>query len=425
MKLSERGQALKILMTVMQKQQPLTHLLQDPAVTPFTKTLCFGYARYYYRLAAIADSLLEKRPKEMNIWVCILLGLLQINVLQLPDYAVVKETVALLPAKQSWAKGFLNAILRRYCREHIAVHTALVNNSAYQTMHPGWLIKKLQKDWPADWQAILEANNIHPPMSLRINLARISREDYCAKLKQNNMTYSLIEDTAGGIMLTEALSVKELPGFAQGEISVQDGAAQLAGSLLELKPGQRVLDACCAPGGKLCQMLEREPQLATCVGVDIEAQRLQRVQENAQRLGVYPTLYTGDASKPHTWWDGKPFDRILIDAPCSATGIIRRQPDIKILRTLKDIQTMTQTQTQILQALWPLLAHKGILIYVTCSIMPEENAKMIQHFLAHHPDAALQPIPSSWGHDTGFGWQILPGEAGMDGFFYAKIRKIG
>ena len=423
MKLSERAQACKILVALLEKHQPLMHLLQDPTITPFTKTLCFSFARYYYRLIAIADTLVEKRPKEMNIWVCLLLGLLQIHVLKLPDYAVVKETVALVPAKQAWAKGFINAILRRFCREQMSIEAKLAEDSDYQSLHPKWLIEKLQNVWPGHWQTIVDANNAHPPMSLRVNLARISRAEYCNKLQQNKFSYTLIDATPSGIMLTNACPVTDLPGFAQGEVSVQDGAAQLAGTLLDLQPGLRVLDACCAPGGKLCHILEIESQLSACIGLDIDAQRLQRVQENALRLGLLPNLQSGDASQPQTWWDGKPFDRILIDAPCSATGIIRRQPDIRLLRHLKDIQNINQTQIQILKALWPLLAPQGILIYATCSIMPEENSQIIQAFLQEHSDATLEKIQVAWGHDTEYGQQIFPGEQGMDGFFYAKIVK--
>lgn len=424
MKLSERAQALKILLDLMQKQIPLTQLLQDPGVTPFTKTLCFGFTRHYYRLVSIANSLVEKRPKDMPVWICLLLGLLQITVLDLPEYAVVQETVALLPPKLSWAKGFINAILRRFCREQATILASVAHDPDYVSMHPAWLADKIQHDWPQHGKAIIKANNMHPPMSLRVNLARITREDYGAKLSKNNLDFAFIAHTPAGIMLNQACPVTDLPGFAEGEISVQDGAAQLAGPLLELKPGLRVLDACCAPGGKLCQMLEMEPELAECVGVDIDAQRLQRVQANCQRLNLQPSLQAGDACDPQAWWDGRPFDRILIDAPCSATGIIRRHPDIKLLRNLKDIQTITQIQAQILSALWPLLAPGGILVYATCSIMPEENAKIIAHFLAQHANAALQHTPQPWGHATGYGWQILPGEQEMDGFFYAKIVKV-
>lgn len=423
MKNSERAQALTILLHVLQKHQPLTQLLQDPTVTPFTKTLCFGFARHYYRLIAIADSMVDKRPKDLNIWIGLLLGLFQITVLKLPDYAVVQETVALLPSKQAWAKGFVNAILRRFCREQEAIQQKLVTNPDFMTMHPPWLVKKIKTNWPQHWQAIIEANNTHPPMSLRVNLSHSSREAYCARLDEQAILYSLIPHTAAGLIVEIACSVHDLPGFADGDISVQDGAAQLAGPLLNLQPGLRVLDACCAPGGKLGQILELESQLATCVGLDVDAQRLKRVQANCDRLGLHPSLHAGDAAQPQSWWDGQVFDRILVDAPCSATGIIRRHPDIKLLRTLSDVQTIAQVQTQILSALWPTLAPGGLLVYATCSIMPEENVQIIASFLAQHPDAHVDDSPQPWGHSTGHGWQILPGEHTMDGFFYAKLSK--
>lgn len=423
MKISERAHALEILLRLLQKHQPLAKNLQDPTVSPFTKTLCFGVARHYYRLAAIADSLVDKRPKELGIWICLLMGLLQIIVLKLPEYAVVQETVALLPRKQAWAKGFVNAILRRFCREQAAILKKLIPDPEFMSMHPFWFIEKIQKDWPQHFQAILTMNIQHPPMSVRVNLQRISLENYVARLEQAHIAYSRIPHTPAGLIITQPCSVQELPGFLEGELSVQDGAAQLAGPLLDLKPGLRVLDACCAPGGKLSQILELEPELAACVGIDVDAQRLKRVQDNCTRLGLQPSLQQGDATQPQAWWDGQLFDRILLDTPCSATGIIRRHPDIKILRNLSEIQAITKVQTQILTALWPLLAPGGILLYATCSIMPEENSQQIADFLQQHPDAQLQITEQTWGHATGHGWQILPGEHKMDGFFYAKIRK--
>ena len=424
MKHSERGQALTILLRLFQKQQSLTQSLQEPLLSPFTKTLCFGFARHYYRLAAIADLMVEKRPKELSIWIGILLGIFQISVLKLPDYAVVQETVALLPTKQSWAKGFVNAILRRFCREQDSILEQLAANPDFMTMHPPWLVKKIQTNWPHAWQTIIEANNTHPPMSLRVNLSHLSRETYCTLLDNQKIAYRLIPHTLAGIIVEQACAVQDLPGFAAGDISVQDGAAQLAGPLLELKPGLRVLDACCAPGGKLSQILELEPNLAACVGLDVDGQRLKRVQANCHRLGLQPKLYTGDALSPQSWWDGQTFDRILVDAPCSATGIIRRHPDIKLLRSLTDIKNIAHIQTQMLSALWALLAPEGILVYATCSIMADENDKIIANFIANHSDADLDRSIQTWGHATGNGLQILPGEHNMDGFFYAKMKKI-
>jgi 16S rRNA (cytosine967-C5)-methyltransferase len=423
MKNSERAQALTILVRLIQKQHSLHQSLQDPTLSPFTKTLCFGFARHYYRLVAIADHMVDKRPKELSIWIGLLLGILQISVLKLPDYAVVQETVALLPSKQAWAKGFVNAILRRFCREQDSILEKLATNPDFMTMHPAWFVKKIKSDWPQAWQSILEANNTHPPMSLRVNLSHLSREAYCARMDEQQIAYKLIPHTAGGLILEQACAVHDLPGFAAGDISVQDGAAQLAGPLLELQPGLRVLDACCAPGGKLGQILELEPNLDACVGLDIDAQRLQRVQENCTRLGLQPTLHAGDALSPPSWWDGQKFDRILVDAPCSATGIIRRHPDIKLLRSVADVNNIAEIQKQIFATLWPLLAPGGLLVYATCSIMPDENTRIIAHCLSLHPDAYLDTNPQPWGHSTGNGWQVLPGEHDMDGFFYAKIRK--
>lgn len=422
MKTSERAQALAILLRVLQKHQPLSQLIQDPELSSFTKTLCFGCARYYFRLASIVDSLVEKRPKDLTIWVSLLLGILQISILKLPEYAVVQETVALLPAKQSWAKGFVNAILRRFCREQASIDQTLATHPDFLTMHPPWLVKKMQQAWPEHWQAIITANNIHPPFSLRVNLSHLSRDAYCAQLDEQQISYQLIPHTEAGIILNQAQPVQDLPGFHQGDVSVQDGAAQLAGPLLELQPGLRVLDACCAPGGKLGQLLELEPSLH-CSGIDIDSQRLQKVRSNCERLGISPTLIDADATQTG-WWDKQMFDRILLDAPCSATGIIRRHPDIKLLRTLKEIQAITVIQTQILSNLWSLLMPGGILVYATCSIMPEENSHIIKKFLAQHPDAQLDDQCQKWGHATGFGWQILPGEWDMDGFFYAKLKKV-
>lgn len=424
MKSNERAQALDILLHCVQAQQPLSHLLKKPAITPFTKALCFGVTRYYSRLERMADQCVDKRPKDLSVWLCILLGLYQIDEMSLPDYAVVQETVSLLHSiKKSWAKGFVNAILRRFCRERDTLKQGLIDDPSFLYAHPKWLIQKIQHDWPSAWQTILQANNTHPPMSLRINQHRIAPEIYCERLTQHGILHHPIAHTSAGVILEQPCDVEDIPGFSAGDISVQDGAAQLAGLLLDLRPGLRVLDACCAPGGKTGQMLELEPQLDVCIGIDIDAQRLQRVYNNCQRLQVHPKLLQGDASDPTSWWDGKLFDRILLDAPCSATGIIRRHPDIKLLRKKADVEAITHVQKRILEALWPLLKPGGILIYATCSIMPEENELQIARFASQHQDALACTNPQPWGHSTGHGWQILPGEHQMDGFFYAQLSK--
>ncbi|MDP3562213.1 MAG: 16S rRNA (cytosine(967)-C(5))-methyltransferase RsmB [Legionellaceae bacterium] len=427
MKKTERLQAVTILKSVLQQKTPLSHVLKtNPTPTPLTKEICFGVCRHYIRLEALANSLLTKRPKEIDVWLCILIGLYQLHFLNIPDYAVVQETVALLDQlKKTWAKGLVNAILRRYCREKDILLSKLDQNIAYQYGHPAWFIKQIKNDWPNDWQSILTANDQHPPMSLRVNQQRTNIRDYLTCLHENDMDAALNPNTPDGLILSNACSVHDLPGFAEGLVSVQDTAAQLAASLLDLKPNLRVLDACCAPGGKTCHILEMEPELAECIALDIEPHRLERVRENLARLMLPVTLQEGDALSPTKWWDGVLFDRILLDAPCSATGVIRRNPDIKLLRTPDEIKVITQLQQGILTALWPLLAPGGRLVYATCSIMPVENEQQIAQFVEQHDDCEYLTDIKPWGHSTGHGWQILPGEENMDGFFYSiLIKKI-
>ena len=237
------------------------------------------------------------------------------------------------------------------------------------------------------------------------------------------MDGSILPYAPNGITLTTPCDVHDLPGFSDGDVSVQDEAAQLAVSLLDLKPGLRVLDACCAPGGKTGHILETQSHLSACVALDIERTRLVRVQDNLNRLNVHATLVQGDGLHPESWWDGKPFDRILLDAPCSATGVIRRHPDIKLLRTESDITAVAEVQRGMLRALWPLLAPGGLMVYATCSIMPEENEQQIAPFIAENPDCQFKPRTQAWGQTTGHGWQILPGEHNMDGFYYSVLQK--
>lgn len=426
MKKNERLQALTILAAVLQDQTPLSHLMTSAAnLSPLTKEICFGVCRHYFRLVAIADKLLSKRPKALDVWASILMGLYQLHYLRIPDYAVVKETVALLQQiKKIWAKGLVNAVLRTFCREQVTLLAGLKDNPAFIYGHPTWFIKRLQNAWPDHWETILEANDIHPPMSLRVNARHTSAKSYLKRLQEEGLEAQLQEYSQQGIILAVPCDVKTLPGFKAGDVSVQDQAAQLAVSLLNLKPGLRVLDACAAPGGKTCHILETEPSLAACVALDIDNQRLARVEDNLSRLNLNATLLKGDGAQPHTWWDGVLFDRILLDAPCSATGVIRRHPDIKLLRTEADIKSVTTLQHELLHALWPLLARGGLLIYATCSIMPEENEQQIQQFVTSQDDCQLLPQkPFPWAHATGHGWQILPGENNMDGFFYSILTK--
>ena len=425
MKKNERLQALRILTTLLQENTPLSHLMPSgDQLSPLSKEICFGVCRHYFRLAALADRLLTKRPKAIDVWASLLIGLYQLHYMRIPDYAVVKETVALIDQlKKPWAKGLVNAVLRTYCREQETLLAGLKDNRSFNYGHPEWLIKRLQTAWPNDWQTILQENDNHPPMTLRINGAKGSRDTYLDRLQQAGIDATPIEHAPLGVILTKPCDVYDLPGFSDGSVSVQDGAAQLAVSLLALKPGHRVLDACSAPGGKTGHILETEPALSACVALDVDGRRLARVQDNLNRLNLQATLIQGDGLQPQTWWDGVLFDRILLDAPCSATGVIRRHPDIKMLRTAKEIKDIAEIQHDLLHALWPLLAPKGIMVYATCSVMPEENEQQIVQFIASQTDCRALTQDKPWGHFTGHGWQILPGEDMMDGFFYSVLNK--
>lgn len=425
MKPNERLHAIKILTKLLDNKTPLTHLFQqDSTPTPFTKELCFGVCRHYFSLEAIADKLMTKRPKSTEVWVSLLTGLYQLHFLKLPDYAVVKETVELLPQlKATWAKGLMNALLRRYCREKETLISTLDNNITYQYGHPKWLINRIRKDWPSEWERICLAANEHPPMSLRVNAKQSTRLNYLEQLNRINVNAEPLSVSPQGIKLLKPCNVYDLPGFTEGHVSVQDEAAQLAVLFLDLQPKLNVLDACCAPGGKTCHILETQSNLNQCIALDVDSNRLKRVQQNLDRLQLSATLIAADALKPADWWDGVLFERILLDAPCSATGIIRRHPDIKLLRSQSEITTIAALQADLLNALWPLLAPGGILVYATCSIMPEENELQIEKFIKNNQDSTIIPIQLDIGQHSNYGLQLLPGDNDMDGFFYSVIQK--
>jgi len=422
---SERLQALDLITRVVKDKIPLTHLFASTKIlSPFTKDLCFGVCRHYFQLAALADILVKKRPKETEVFVSILMGIYQLHFQNRPDYAVVKETVDVLTAlKTIWAKGLVNAVLRNYCRKQPELLNAMEQNEAFQYNHPTWLIHRIKKAWPDDWQAILKANDEHPPMTLRVNARRESVKNYLKRLQNHDIHAEALSHSPEAIKLTTPCSVHLLPGFDDGDLSLQDEAAQLAVALLDLKPGLRVLDACAAPGGKTCHMLEKEPELRELVALDVDSKRLQRIHENLTRLKLHATLLTGDARQKEAWWDGVLFDRILLDAPCSATGVIRRHPDIKLLRTEKDIASIAAVQHELLLSVWPMLSPGGLLVYATCSVMPEENDQQIRRFMTIQKDAILLTKEGQVGRHTAHGLQILPGQHGMDGFFYSLLRR--
>ncbi len=422
LKKNERELARDALVLVFKERTPLSHHIA--ALPPFSRNLCFGVCRHAIQLETLALHLLKKKPKGLDVWISLLMGLYQIHHLKLPDYAVVQETVALLNThKTRWARGLMNATLRHYCRDQAQIIAEIKTKPAFINNHPEWLIGRLKKAWPNDWESILQNNDIHPPMSIRVNTSKISTSAYLKELTKISKHGRLLEHAPGGISLSDPCDVYELPGFQEGLVSVQDEAAQLSVTLLDLKPNLRVLDACSAPGGKTGHILETEAHLKTCVALDVDARRLSRVQENLNRLNLQATLIQSDASDTKKWWDNVPFDRILLDAPCSATGVIRRHPDIKLLRTPEEITAINAIQKNLLESLWPCLAHNGILLYATCSVLPEENELQIAQFVSENPDCEVISKTLSWGINTGHGYQILPGENNMDGFFYSILLK--
>lgn len=393
----------------------------------FTQDLAFGTARWQPRLSALAAKLLQKpfKAADADVEALLLVGLYQLLYTRVPAHAAIGETVGCADKlKKPWAKALLNAVLRRAQRESEALLAELEHDPVVRTAHPRWLQKSLKAFWPQQWEAICAANNAHPPMILRVNRRHHQRDAYLKLLSDAGLSATPCAYSVDGIMLETATDVRGLPGFAEGWISVQDEAAQLAADLLDLAPGQRVLDACCAPGGKTCHILEVEKDLAQVVAVDLEAKRLVRVRENLARLGLSAELIAADGRDTATWWDGKAFQRILLDAPCSATGVIRRHPDIKLTRQADDIAALAALQGELLDALWPTLEVGGILLYATCSTLPTENTEVIEAFLARTSGARELDLATAAGIKQPHGRQLLAQEGGHDGFYYAKLIKI-
>ncbi len=387
--------------------------------------LCYGVCRWQPRLQVWLDRLLQRPldPRESTVQALLLIGLYQLEQLRIPAHAAVAETVtAARELHKPWAAGLVNAILRSFLRRRAELAALMDTDPQVRTAHPGWLLERLQQDWPADWPALVAANNARPPFTLRVNRLHLDREAYRARLTAAGRAVEPAVGAATALTLAEPVEPAALPGFAEGWVSVQDAAAQWAAPLLAVQPGLRVLDACAAPGGKTGHLLECAPDLQL-TALDQDPARLERVRDNLNRLRLAARLIAGDAQRPADWWDGVPYDRILLDAPCSATGVIRRHPDIKLLRRETDIAALANRQQALLTALWPLLRPGGRLLYATCSVLDQENAQVIAQFLATRSDAKEQPITADWGRPLAQGRQILPGEAGMDGLYYAVLVK--
>lgn len=396
---------------------------ESPALTPqqraATQDLSYGTLRFYGELDALLAQLLEKPLKDAALRSLLLVALYQLRHDQAAAHTVVNQAVkAASQHKKSWGKGLVNAILRNFLRQQEQLLQNIQRSESARYSYPQWWINKLRKQYPQAWEAMLQAGNAHPPMTLRINRRRSNVSDYANELA----AAGIIATTLGSeiVMLDKPMPIDRVPGFREGMVSVQDYGAQLAAHVLDLADGLHVLDACCAPGGKTGHILEAADVNLTAL--DSDNQRLQRVHSNLERLGLKAKLLVGDAAQPDAWWDDRQFDRILADVPCTASGIVRRHVDIKWLRRESDIASFASQQAAILHALWRLLAKDGKLLYATCSVFHEENQQQIDQFLKNHEDARQLPLPAMLDNYQQQNGQLRPC-AEHDGFFYALLQK--
>jgi 16S rRNA (cytosine967-C5)-methyltransferase len=391
-----------------------------PAQRAALQDLSYGTLRFYGQLNAVLDLLLHKHMTDNRITYLLLVALYQLQYSKAAKHAVVDHAVRSADILNPKIRGLVNAILRNFLRsgDDLLAQAALGGEGRYS--HPQWWIDELRAQYGEHAVAILDAGNGHPPMTLRVNQRQGTTADYQAQLSEQGFAARVIEPDA--LQLEKPVSVDKLPGFFAGRVSVQDAGAQYAARLLDVKDGMRVLDACAAPGGKTAHILELAD--VEMVALDKDEKRLQRVAENLQRLELTATLLTGDAAKPADWWDGRLFERILADVPCSATGVVRRHPDIKWLRRKKDIASFAVQQSDILQSLWPLLAQNGLLLYATCSVFNQENQSIIDRFLEKNADVRQLPVnlANESLREFHVNGQLLPNDQ-HDGFFYALLQK--
>jgi 16S rRNA (cytosine967-C5)-methyltransferase len=396
------------------------------------QALAYGAVRWLHRYRVLLADWVDRGPRGRDglLEALLAVGFYQLDAAGQPDYAIVSATVdAARQLGQGRAAGLVNAVLRRYRREGAAWLAAAGTAAEVTHSHPGWLAGAIRADWPAAAAAVLDANQRHPDLWVRVNRRRTDPAAWAARLlADTGVVASPAAGLPNALRLADPLPVTALPGFAAGDASVQDGAAQLAAPLLGVRPGMRVLDACAAPGGKAAHLLELADDDLDLTALDIDPARLTRVSEGFARLGLSAgRVVAGDALDPAGWWDGRPYDRILVDAPCSATGVIRRHPDIKLLRRKSDIADLAARQGQLLERLWPLLKPGGRLLYATCSVLRAENEAVVQDFLDREPTAmatAIGPLPGL-AEAAGPGLQCLPGAGGVDGFYYALITRAG
>jgi 16S rRNA (cytosine967-C5)-methyltransferase len=433
--LDARAVAAQVTMRVLRERVTLDAALEAAlAEAPRTlvssaRSLSFGAVRGFFRHEAILRRLLTQPGKSLEPLVRAILSvaLFELEDARTPDYAVVDAAVRTAKAAGRSA-GLINALLRRYLRERESLQADIARNPAARYAAPEWLAQRLREDWPERWTDILAGCDLQAPMWLRVNARHGTAADYVATLRQAGIEAVAEPRVPQAVLLSTPRDVREVPGFADGVVSVQDLGAQCVAFPLRLEPGQRVLDACAAPGGKTALMAEREPGLARLVALDVDGRRLERVRENLDRGRLVAELVHGDAASPAGWWDGEPFDRILLDVPCSALGVIRRHPDIRLRRSPQELARMPALQMRLLDAAFGLLARGGRLVYATCTLTRRENGELLRAFLDRTTAAAVAPVEewAGWpglGQSDPFGRQILPGEAGADGFYYAALTK--
>ncbi len=427
-----RAVAAKSLHQVIYQGKSLTEVLQNEAIKALgdterslVKDLCFGSLRWHYAIDIMLDTLLTKplKKKDKDIECLIRVGLYQLQYQHTADHAAVNETVkASKQLKKPWSKALINGVLRNFTREKDSILKKIKPHSSF----PYWIIKRVKKSWPEQWKEVLVASNQRAPMTLRVNHSKTSTATYLEQLKAAGISAKAHTLVDSALELKQPVNVHKLPNFEQGFVSVQDASAQLAAHLLDCKEGMRVLDACAAPGGKTGHIAERSDNL-NIVAIDNVSHRLALVKDNLDRLGKKSTLIEADASDVASWYTqsgSQLFDRILLDAPCSALGVMRRHPDIKTLRQDTDIAVLVELQKQLLETLWSVLKPRGRLLYATCSILPEENDLQIKQFVMQHgAEIKVVPLEGNWGNKSEYGRQILPNNDNMDGFYYSLLEK--
>lgn len=428
---NSRAIVAKILCSLLSDRGSLTTLLANHKDHPefsLIQESSYGCCRWYFALEALLEQLLNKplKKQDLDIKCLMICALYQLRELEVAEYAVINESVSAVAIfKKPWAKGLVNAVLRGYQRRKDELETSLAGDSSNRDLaFPAWLTSEISRQWPDQALSIFQNSNRRPPMTLRVNLTKKTRDQYLESLAGADVAASAGALASSAVYLDRPCPVADLPGFSVGQVSVQDEASQLVPGLLQLQQGQQVLDACAAPGGKSCHILESECSLTRLTSIDVSESKLDRIRENLARLGLEANLLAADASEVASWWDGEPFDRILLDAPCSATGVVRRHPDVKLLRKPAQIDALVAIQFELLTKLWFCLKPGGLLLYTTCSVLRQENEETIRRFLDSTDSAKYEAITADWGVECAFGRQLLPGtNSGPDGFFYSLLRK--